>query len=367
MVGQLTGQIDGLNNLTAAEVVHNLNTVQRSGKAQKNARKEYQRLATRMETENAERLELLNPAALNGLSPAEYARKIVDGRMKGMAALHEPDIIGGGADVIRIDSNGLPKLGDLGVNSSIGSQWKGRNHTAVRKYAEDLVAWGRARVDECRMEVEPVSELGLERVVSRLGEPYAIVPAEDRVVDRYAAMVPDLLLDVWRAVGFSGYADGLLWLCNPEEWQPAVDEWVAGLRMPFHDEWVPFTRTAFGTMTMWGRETGKSLTIVPQSGFVIPVDRSKDMIEELDINLQILVALRSDVDMLDEDGDDDKPLFRRLRKKLGGLDAATMYGCVPAVGLGGSFTPRGMEIVNAIDHVRFLSTVTPRQVMNWKF
>ncbi|MFD6393251.1 T6SS immunity protein Tdi1 domain-containing protein [Nocardia sp. NPDC060259] len=56
-----------------------------------------------------------------------------------------------------------------------------------------------------------------------------------------------------------------------------------------------------------------------------------------------------------------------MRKKLGGLDVATMYGYVPAVGLGGSFMPGGREIVNAVDHVRFLSTVTPRQVMNWKF
>lgn len=98
----------------------------------------YQRLATRMETRNVERLALLNPAALNGLSPAEYAKKVVAERMKGKAALHEPDIIGGGADVIRLDPNGLPRLGDLGVNSSIGAQWSGRNHAAIKRYAEDL-------------------------------------------------------------------------------------------------------------------------------------------------------------------------------------------------------------------------------------
>ncbi|MFC8381548.1 polymorphic toxin type 15 domain-containing protein [Nocardia sp. NPDC057272] len=143
MVDQLTGQIDGLNNLTAAEVVHNLNTVQRAGNAQKNARKQYKSAATLQELAKARRLEALNPDALNGLSPAAYAKKVVDDRMKGMAALHEPDIIAGGADVIRLDSNGLPRLGDISVNSSLGSQWRGVKHDAIRAYAEDLVAAGK--------------------------------------------------------------------------------------------------------------------------------------------------------------------------------------------------------------------------------
>ncbi|MFC9967978.1 GAD-like domain-containing protein [Nocardia ignorata] len=217
------------------------------------------------------------------------------------------------------------------------------------------------------MEIESVNDIGLDEVLARLGSPYFSIEAEDRIVEKYVGVVPDLLIDVWRAVGFSGFADGLLWLCNPEEWESALDEWIDGLDLPFRDEWVPFTRTAFGNMTMWGRRTGESLTIDPQNGFVVPVDRSATMNDELEVKLQVLVALNSDVDLLDENGDDDKPMFRRVSKMLGALDASTMYGCVPAVGLGGSFTPPGMKIVNAVDHVRFLSTVTPRRVMDWEF
>ncbi|MGM7646434.1 GAD-like domain-containing protein [Nocardia sp. JW2] len=220
------------------------------------------------------------------------------------------------------------------------------------------------------MEVESVIEVGVDRVVSKLGIQFSSVPAPASTIDKYVGAVPSLLIDVWRSVGFSGYADGLLWLCNPDEWLPVVDEWLFGLDLPFYDEWVPFTRTAFGRMTMWGKRTGRSLTIEPRNGFIVPVDQSHDMVDELDIQLQILVALNTNaviVDRLDESGDDGKPMFRRVRTRLGDLDASTMYGCVPAVGLGGSFTPRGVQIVNAVDHVRFLSTVTPRQVMNWKF
>jgi hypothetical protein len=41
------------------------------------------------------------------------------GRMKTLAALHNPDMFAGGKDVIG-------GMGDKGVNSSIGGQWKDR-------------------------------------------------------------------------------------------------------------------------------------------------------------------------------------------------------------------------------------------------
>jgi hypothetical protein len=43
----------------------------------------------------------------------------VSGIMEGLAALHGPDLIAGGKDVIS-------RLGDFGINSSLGSQWKTR-------------------------------------------------------------------------------------------------------------------------------------------------------------------------------------------------------------------------------------------------
>ncbi|MFI1238813.1 GAD-like domain-containing protein [Nocardia salmonicida] len=217
------------------------------------------------------------------------------------------------------------------------------------------------------MGVEALSKIGVEQVLARLGAPYSVVPADNHIVDRYSGIVPDILLDVWRSAGFSGYSDGAFWLCNPDEWQPAVDDWLYGLELPFDDEWVPFTRTALGSVSLWGRRTGRSLSFYPHNGFVIPNDRSEMMDTEYGKCAQILVGANPDPAKTDFDGDDGKRMFRRLCKRLGKVDSSTMYGCVPAVGLGGSFTPKGMQIVKAVDHVRFLSTVTPRQVMNWKF
>ena len=44
--------------------------------------------------------------------------------MSGLAALHNPDMIAGGTD--SFDKNSAISIGDKSVNSSIGSQWKGR-------------------------------------------------------------------------------------------------------------------------------------------------------------------------------------------------------------------------------------------------
>ncbi|MEV0079739.1 hypothetical protein AB0H58_25310 [Nocardia neocaledoniensis] len=40
------------------------------------------------------------------------------------------------------------------------------------------------------MEIEPMSHIELEQVLERLGEPYELVAAADRVVDQYPSPVP---------------------------------------------------------------------------------------------------------------------------------------------------------------------------------
>lgn len=49
----------------------------------------------------------------------KLATEDVEKKMKTLAALHNPDLIGGGKDIIN-------DFGDRQVNSSIGPQWKSR-------------------------------------------------------------------------------------------------------------------------------------------------------------------------------------------------------------------------------------------------
>ncbi|MBO0854443.1 MAG: hypothetical protein J2P18_11815, partial [Nocardia sp.] len=140
-IRQLDRQIEGLNRMTAAELIHNMDHVTRQGKAQEAARRIFRQEALGIELARARALARRDPGALGGLSPREYASRIVDERMRGLNALHEPDIHAGGQDVIGRTDDGLPSMGDDHVNSSIGTQWKERR-AALRAYAEQMIADG---------------------------------------------------------------------------------------------------------------------------------------------------------------------------------------------------------------------------------
>ncbi|WP_194832261.1 polymorphic toxin type 15 domain-containing protein [Nocardia sp. XZ_19_369] len=140
---QIDGQIAGVNKMTANELLHNMKTVSRKGKAQKAANKEYKAAILAQEEKNALRLLYEDPAALGGMKPERYAKERMKERTKDLAALHEQDIVAGGLDVIGLDAKGLPKMGDTFVNSSLGSQWAHRGLADdLRRYAEDLVRSG---------------------------------------------------------------------------------------------------------------------------------------------------------------------------------------------------------------------------------
>ncbi|WP_141717661.1 polymorphic toxin type 15 domain-containing protein [Nocardia altamirensis] len=142
-VRQVDGQIAGVNKMTANELLHNMKTVSRKGKAQKAANKTYKDAIRDEELLKALQLQRDNPAQLGGKKPARYAEEQMKTRTKDLAALHEQDIVAGGLDVIGLDVTGLPKMGDTFVNSSLGSQWAHRGLADdLRRYAEDLVRAG---------------------------------------------------------------------------------------------------------------------------------------------------------------------------------------------------------------------------------
>lgn len=205
----------------------------------------------------------------------------------------------------------------------------------------------------------------IDEVAEDWGPPYTSIPVPSDHYEKYKGIVPELLLEVWRTFGFSGFQDGLVWLCDPEVWQPTVDVWTAGLSLASGpDEWLAVSRTAFGQLSLWGRRTGMSLKVVPHRGWIAVDDCSSEMgtSEQRDIQVEAsLTTLNSKY--ADVEGDDGKPLFKRLLKELGPVGVDTMYGFVPAPALGGSMVPRSAEILDAAAYLKLLSEVTGRTIM----
>ncbi|MEE5098951.1 polymorphic toxin type 15 domain-containing protein [Pseudomonas alliivorans] len=115
---QLAGQQKGLNDLTVDEYLKGREAFKngnatRDPKVAEDARKV---LSLEMEAKITTMLRLDGA----GIEEAEReAKKIVSKKMTALAALHNPDMVAGGKDVIN-------DLGDRRVNSSIGPQWSSR-------------------------------------------------------------------------------------------------------------------------------------------------------------------------------------------------------------------------------------------------
>jgi hypothetical protein len=114
----LGGQEKGLNALTIHEYVAGraafaAGDVKRDPQKARMARMEY---AEKMQEQHSEELRAIGVPYGDAIRLA----KIRTGeKMNALAALHNPDLIGGGKDIIS-------DFGDRQVNSSIGPQWKSR-------------------------------------------------------------------------------------------------------------------------------------------------------------------------------------------------------------------------------------------------
>jgi hypothetical protein len=137
-------------------------------------------------------------------------------------------------------------------------------------------------------------------------------------IDKYAAHVPEELLQHWREFGWCAYADGLFWLVNPDDLVDVLDDWLG----PNHGA-VPICRSAFANVFMWHQGAVKSLAT--QTGMINTVMSRIDVFFEN--------VLRDERYL---DGMLHKKLFRQALKKLGPLQYSECYAFEPVLALGGS-------------------------------
>lgn len=126
---QLADQERGLNDLTVKEYLEGRKRFEDIGRKgtgaeQAKARAEYsEKLTKDYKTQ-------LNKQGITGQAAQDQAAKMAVDKMSTLAALHNPDMIAGGKDVVTA-------MGDKGVNSSIGAQWKDRV-AGLDKAAKDI-------------------------------------------------------------------------------------------------------------------------------------------------------------------------------------------------------------------------------------
>jgi hypothetical protein len=187
------------------------------------------------------------------------------------------------------------------------------------------------------------------------------VPAEK--IEKFRGELPEKLLEYWQEHGWCGYAQGLFWTVDPDEWDDALEAWIGETKFMELDSFHVIARTAFGELVLWGKNTGQSLKIVPAYGHVFPAfDAEAFARRGADKELQLFFS-SSSRDAYDLKDVDDQPLFERALAKLGPLDHDTLYGFVPALALGGEPSLDRLQKLNGQVHLDILAQLTEPQVM----
>jgi type VI secretion system secreted protein VgrG len=116
-VTQLGAQEGGLNSMTVSEYLKNRDLFEAIGRGSGTAQAASRDRAL---SEIADSIKKgLNAKGIGGAQASEMALAKAKEAMSGLNALHNPDMIAGGADKIS-------GFGSSAVNKSIGSQWKGK-------------------------------------------------------------------------------------------------------------------------------------------------------------------------------------------------------------------------------------------------
>ncbi|EPM61398.1 hypothetical protein A264_07456 [Pseudomonas syringae pv. actinidiae ICMP 19071] len=182
------------------------------------------------------------------------------------------------------------------------------------------------------------------------------VPATS--IDRYTKKLPEQLLKYWEDFGWCGYAKGLFWTVDPQDYDDLLKNSLAGIEAFNSDNYHVIARSAFGELYVWGEKSGYSLSITSyMSRYSTRNSTFTGSKSDLGVKVFFLSMNPEVINVAD--------LFEPALEKLGRLDSDEMYGFVPAIALGSSMELKNLQKVKVFEHLEFLSQLSPLQ--DWGF
>ena len=180
----------------------------------------------------------------------------------------------------------------------------------------------------------------------------------ESTIARYRHKLPDQLLEYWMEYGWGGYTDGIFWIVNPQDYEPLLSYWLADTEFYDRDCYHVIARSAFGVLYVWGETSGYCLTIsCPMARYTFRDSRFTG--SQLDFGVKVFFSA------MNAGSNDFGEMFVPAVRKLGRLKPDEMYGLVPALALGGSIELDNLRKVNTVEHLEFLSQLSP--LRDWGF
>ena len=194
-----------------------------------------------------------------------------------------------------------------------------------------------------------------EYFIEKFGEATHSTPVPKSILAQWKDKLPPLLLTLWSEEGWAGYANGLLWLVNPDDYEDIKDAWLEGTPLPSIDNFHVIARSAFGSLYLCGEKTGRSVTISCPHNEILALKKKlkPKPLQDQDFSIQSFFGSRDpeDFDFKDTKG---KFLFDRAMKKYGSLEPDEMYGFEPALVMGGSATLDNLRRIKLDPHLHIL-------------
>jgi hypothetical protein len=193
-----------------------------------------------------------------------------------------------------------------------------------------------------------------ELFIDEFGEATHRIAVPVEAIQKWRGKLPDQLLTYWQEEGWCGYANGLFWTVNPDDYEDLVDEWIADTPIEQFDSFHVIARSAFGHLYLWGEKTGDSVTVACSVNAIIALSSAlKQKMDDPDFDARVFFSNKSPdhCDLNDESG---QPLFERAVEKLGSLKFDEVYGFEPAIVLGGKMRLENLAKLKLDVHLTIL-------------
>ena len=193
-----------------------------------------------------------------------------------------------------------------------------------------------------------------ELFIDEFGEATSRIDVPMEALQKWRGKLPDQLLNYWQGEGWCGYANGLFWTVDPDDYEDLVDEWLADTPLEQLDSFHVIARTAFGCLYLWGEKTGDSVTVACNINSIIALSSNlKQEMDDPDFDARVFFSNKSPdhCDLNDESG---QPLFERAVAKLGPLEPDEVYGFEPALVLGGKIRLENLAKLKLDVHLTIL-------------
>jgi len=191
--------------------------------------------------------------------------------------------------------------------------------------------------------------------IETFGEASYSTPVPEESFASWSDKLPPVLLTYWREEGWATYANGLLWIVNPNDYEYIKNIWLEDTPLSTFDNFHVIARSAFGNLYLCGEKTGRSVTIACTNNEILALKSKlkEKPLHDQDFSIKAFFACSrpKQYDYIDTKG---KLLFERAAEKYGPLEPDEMYGFEPALVMGGNPTLKNLRRLKLDSHLHIL-------------